>query len=71
MPQPIDPTANVLALVQASVKRLDDLREAETRRVNEQLDLRARHAREMAHVMLALAAGAGGILGFFLQRLLH
>ncbi|MFA4834892.1 MAG: hypothetical protein WC749_02305 [Dehalococcoidia bacterium] len=32
-----DPTANVLDLVKEAVKRLDDLREAETRRANEML----------------------------------
>ena len=36
-----DPTENVLKLVDAAVTRLDDLRDAESRRVNEQLALRA------------------------------
>ncbi len=36
-----DPTENVLKLVEAANIRQDDLREAETRRVNEQLVLRA------------------------------
>ena len=40
---PIDPTANVLALVQAAVKRLDDLREADIRRVNEVETIRFLH----------------------------
>lgn len=50
----VDPTANVIALNEASTKRLDDLRDAEGRRVTESLtflqelgNLRATHAREM------------------------
>jgi uncharacterized protein YukE len=37
----VDPTKNVEALVRAEAKRQDDLREAETRRVNEQMAMRA------------------------------
>ena len=37
----IDPTANVLALVEAVVKRINDLHDAELRRVDELMELRA------------------------------
>jgi hypothetical protein len=42
-----DPTANVLALVEAADKRQDDLRRAESRRVDEQMALRAEHGRQL------------------------
>lgn len=38
-----DPTGNVLQLVDAANRRQDDLREAESRRVNEQMALRAEY----------------------------
>lgn len=41
----VDPTANVLSLVEAAVKRLDDLRAAETRRIDEQARLVAHYTR--------------------------
>lgn len=44
----IDPTANVLSLVEAAVQRLDDLRDAESRRSNDISALRAEHAKELA-----------------------
>src|SRR5512140_1485982 len=44
----IDPTANVLALVEAAVKRLDDLRDAESRRLDEQAQLRADYSDKLA-----------------------
>lgn len=44
---PLDPTTNVLALVYAATARLDDLRAAETLRVNELLKLRETHAMEL------------------------
>lgn len=44
----IDPTANVMSLVEASVQRQDDLRAAESRRVDEQANLRAEHAKELS-----------------------
>lgn len=37
----IDPTANVIALVELNIKRLDDLRIAELKRIDEKLELRA------------------------------
>jgi hypothetical protein len=45
-----DPTANVVALVEAAMKRQDDLRFAESRRVDEQLKLRTDHASELAEI---------------------
>ena len=44
----MDPTSNVFAFVGAAVKRLDDLREAEARRVNEKIIDEASHSRELA-----------------------
>lgn len=43
-----DPTANVLSLVEAAVKRLDDLRVAEMRRVDDLAALRESHSKELA-----------------------
>lgn len=44
----IDPTANVLSLVGAAMERQDDLREAESRRVDELALVRASHSQELA-----------------------
>jgi len=44
----IDPTANVLSLVEAANKRQDDLRIAEARRVDEQMELRAYYTEKLA-----------------------
>ena len=46
----IDPTANVISLFEAGVKRLDDLRSAETKRQDDMRDLSAEHTKEM-HVL--------------------
>lgn len=43
----LDPTANVLQLVQTAIKRQDDLRLAAQNHVNEIMELRAIHYREM------------------------
>lgn len=43
----VDPTANVLALVQAANQRQDDLRAAESRHIRELMARDARHAAEM------------------------
>jgi cobalamin biosynthesis Mg chelatase CobN len=43
----IDPTANVLALVSAAIKRQDDLREQESRHVREVLKVRAAYDKEL------------------------
>lgn len=43
-----DPTANVIALVEAAMKRQDDLRFAESRRVDELMRLRAEHNKELS-----------------------
>lgn len=47
-PPLIDPTANVIALQKASDKRQDDLRRAETRRLNERDRMREVHRLELA-----------------------
>jgi hypothetical protein len=44
----IDPTTNVLSLVAAETKRSDDLRKAESRRVDEVLELRAMYAEKLS-----------------------
>jgi hypothetical protein len=44
----IDPTANVLLLVDAAVKRQDDLRAAEGRRIDDLMALRAEHAIQLS-----------------------
>jgi F0F1-type ATP synthase membrane subunit b/b' len=46
----IDPTANVLILVDAAVKRLDDLRAAENRRIEELLALETLRTKEVAQL---------------------
>lgn len=43
-----DPTENVKNLLNAAVKRLDDLSLAEARRVNELMSLRAEHSKEQS-----------------------
>jgi hypothetical protein len=42
-----DPTVNVLALVEASVKRIDDLLVAERSRINQYMELTVSHAEEL------------------------
>lgn len=46
----IDPTANVLQLVEASIKRLDDLRESENRRVDDLRSSFLEHIEKVADV---------------------
>jgi len=43
----VDPTQNVLDLVEAAVKRLDDLRVADARHANQLAAVRAEHAKEL------------------------
>lgn len=43
----IDPTANVIANLDAAVKRLDDLREMESKHIREVMSLRAKHYAEL------------------------
>lgn len=45
----VDPTANVIALVQAEAKRLDEMSKLERERVNELFHLRAQHTTEIRH----------------------
>lgn len=51
----IDPTANVIALQKASDKRQDDLRDAETRRVDERDRMREVHRLELAAKDMVIA----------------
>jgi hypothetical protein len=44
----VDPTANVLLLVEAAVRRLDDLRVSESRRIEELLSLETSRTKEVA-----------------------
>jgi phosphoglycerate dehydrogenase-like enzyme len=44
-----DPTYNVLQLVEAATKRADDLRDAESKRVNEIMQLRAEYTEKLAN----------------------
>lgn len=44
-----DPTANVLALVAAAIRRQDDLRESEARHTADMSELRAKHAEDLRH----------------------
>lgn len=43
----LDPTANVLALVAAAIKRQDDLRDQEARHVREMLSLRSQYEEKL------------------------
>jgi hypothetical protein len=49
----IDPTANVIAILEAAVKRQDDLREAESRHVREIAGLRADYNMELRQAEIA------------------
>lgn len=49
----IDPTKNVLDLVQAAIRRQDDLRDAETRRVNELATQKQGFDLEIARILRA------------------
>jgi hypothetical protein len=44
---PVDPTENVTALVEAGMKRQDDLREKDAQHIKELMVLEAAHAREL------------------------
>lgn len=46
----IDPTSNVLQLVEAATQRLDDLRSAESRRIDERMDFQGEHFREIGRI---------------------
>lgn len=45
---PIDPTANVLKLVEEAVRRLDDLARLQAESMRREMDLRSTHQRELA-----------------------
>lgn len=64
----IDPTKNVLDLVEASIKRQDDLRDAETRRVNELAAQKLMFDLELAKVLRANQDAASTLLATQLKE---
>jgi len=65
---PIDPTKNVLDLVQAAIKRQDDLRDAETRRINELAAQKLMFDLELAKVLRANQDAASTLLATQLKE---
>ena len=66
--QVIDPTKNVLDLVEASIKRQDDLRDAETRRINELAAQKLMFDLELAKVLRANQDAASTLLATQLKE---
>src|SRR6185312_9446654 len=66
--QVIDPTKNVLDLVEASIKRQDDLRDAETRRINELAAQKLMFDLELAKVLRANQDAAASLLATSLKE---
>lgn len=64
----IDPTKNVLDLVQAAIKRQDDLRDAETRRINELAAQKLMFDLELAKVLRANQDAASTLLATQLKE---
>lgn len=64
----IDPTKNVLDLVQAAIQRQDDLRDAETRRVNELAAQKLMFDLELAKVLRANQDAASTLLATQLKE---
>lgn len=64
----IDPTKNVLDLVQAAIKRQDDLRDAETRRLNELAAQKQTFDLELAKVLRANQDAASTLLATQLKE---
>jgi hypothetical protein len=64
----VDPTKNVLDLVQAAIKRQDDLRDAETRRVNELAAQKQTFDLELAKVLRANQDAASTLLATQLKE---
>lgn len=64
----IDPTKNVLDLVQAAIKRQDDLRDAETRRINELAAQKQTFDLELAKVLRANQDAASTLLATQLKE---
>jgi hypothetical protein len=64
----IDPTKNVLDLVQAAIKRQDDLRDAETRRLNELAAQKLMFDLELAKVLRANQDAASTLLATQLKE---
>jgi uncharacterized protein (DUF3084 family) len=65
---PIDPTKNVLDLVQAAIQRQDDLRDAETRRLNELAAQKLMFDLELAKVLRANQDAASTLLATQLKE---
>jgi hypothetical protein len=65
---PIDPTKNVLELVSAAMRRQDDLREAETRRINELAAQKFVFDLELAKVLRANQDAASTLLATQLKE---
>lgn len=66
--KPIDPTKNVLDLVQAAIQRQDDLRDAETRRLNELAAQKLMFDLELAKVLRANQDAASTLLATQLKE---
>jgi hypothetical protein len=66
---PIDPTKNVLDLVEAAIRRQDDLRAAETRRVNELAELKEKHDRIVADILTEQVKSTSQLISTQLDRL--
>jgi hypothetical protein len=65
---PIDPTKNVLDLVQAAIQRQDDLRDAETRRLNELAGQKLTFDLELAKILRANQDAAATLLATQLKE---
>lgn len=67
-PPVIDPTKNVLDLVQAAMRRQDDLRDAETRRINELAAQKLTFDLELAQILRANQDAAATLLATQLKE---
>lgn len=65
---PIDPTKNVLDLVQAAIQRQDDMRGAETRRINELAAQKLTFDLELAKILRANQDAAATLLATQLKE---
>ena len=65
---PIDPTKNVLDLVNAAMQRQDDMREAETRRINELAAQKLTFDLELAKILRANQDAAATLLATQLKE---
>jgi hypothetical protein len=65
---PIDPTKNVLDVIEAAMQRQDDLRDAETRRINELAAQKLMFDLELAKVLRANQDAASTLLATQLKE---